>query len=182
MTEAAVNGLATSPALGKALGVSFQSILDEGGRRQIVFQTHVDQDTPLSAINALLDLMRTAVERQQAISERIDLAGKVDRETRNLAMFLEAAETIEHRQRLQWDEVGRKGPYDPDKLPARLRAERQQAKDSLERTKNAIKLYRKRLEELDRIIHHAPASPADSQLGVLHSEDAGNGGAGRAEA
>lgn len=181
MAEAGNGGLVTSSVLGKALGVSFQCILDEHGRRQLVFQTHIDQDDPLEKLNAILDRLRAAVERQQAMSELADLDRKIDGEMLNFPLFVEAAEKIEAQNRLMWEESGRKGPYDPEKLPPKLRGARQQAKDSLERSGNAIKLWRKRREELKRIIGYVTTGATDNLPGVLHGESAGNDGASRAE-
>ena len=36
-----------------ALGVSFRTLLDREGRREIVFQTHVDQETSTSELNEI---------------------------------------------------------------------------------------------------------------------------------
>jgi hypothetical protein len=170
------------PTATPALGVSFQIILDKEGRRQIVFQTHVDQHTSLTSINAVLDKLSAAADRQIAKAELLHLEGEVDRELRNLTMFAEALEQLDARTQLQWEESGRRGSWSPAKLPPKQAAERDQTKGSLERTKSAIKLYQKRIEELKVIVGDGTPSTADCHPCLPDREGAGDGIPGGPEA
>lgn len=116
-----------------ALGASYQFTLDKEGRRQIVFQMHVSVDTPRADIDALLDKIAGAADRQQAVYELREAYEALDGHKRALKGILEQRELLDSKAAEEYVQSNRKGEWGLDKLSApqkqqRLAIEQQIAK------------------------------------------------------
>jgi hypothetical protein len=146
-----------------ALGISFRSILGTEGRREIVFQTHIAQEAPASQLNEVLDKLSTAVDRQAAIAELVELHKNVEHATKEVAAFEAALEQKDAVSQLRWDASGKKGPWDPSKLPPNEQADRRNTKLGLDKNKTTVISLRERIAELEALVNaDAPVSSADS--------------------
>lgn len=121
-----------------ALGFSYQVVLDKDARRTIVFQAHVTNSTPVEGIHELLDKMGKAADRQIAIYElhqaQLDLEGQ-KRTAQSLAAQME---TMEQLAQARYEASGRKGDWDPEKMPTQEKQARGSLKVSLERYREGI--------------------------------------------
>jgi hypothetical protein len=142
-------------------------ILDKEGRREIVFQTHVDQDVSAETLNGLLDRLARAVERQQAVAELIEIRRGLETEIRQVATFEAALEQLDIASQTRWDEGPKNGPWNPEKLPPAERSARENTKLGIERSKGAVQYYRERIVELERMVSgDGSASATDHHLSV----------------
>jgi hypothetical protein len=159
LTDAPVTPAPAAPAL----GISFRSILGTEGRREIIFQTHVDQEVPASQLNEVLDKLTTAVDRQAAIAELVEIRKNVEHATKEVAAFEAALEQMDAVSQLRWESSDKKGPWDPSKLPPNQQADRKNTKLGLEKNRATVLSLRERIAELEALVNvDAPVSSADS--------------------
>ena len=150
-----------------ALGVSFRTILDREGRREIVFQTHVDQETATSKLNGLLDRLSLATDRQIARAELAETKRQLEHEEKQVEVFESALTQLDIVSQTRWESSERKGPWDPSKLPPTERQDRANTKLGVERSRGAVVALRKKVAELEVIVNgDALASSADSDARV----------------
>lgn len=172
MTEA-------QPATVPALGLSYRMILDKEGRREIVFQTHVEADIPPPQLNSLLDHMCAAVDRQVARSELEQIKKELENQVQQVQTFEAALTELDIASRTRWEASGKQGPWDPKKLPANDRQSRDNTKLGIDRSKRAVEAMRARIIELQTLVSgDGASSAADSGTGVSDSQVPGNGLAG----
>ena len=180
MTEAQAAKITAVP---DALGMSYRMILDKEGRREIVFQTHVDQDVSTEKLNGLLDRLARAVERQMAIAEMVEARRGMETEIRQVATFEAALEQLDISSQMRWDEGLKNGSWNPDKLPPAERSARENTKLGIERSKGAVQYYRERIVELEGMVSgDGSAGTANRHLGVSNREVSAHDGAGGAKA
>lgn len=60
-----------------ALGISFKASVGDG--KELVFQTHVPQEIEPKELNALLDKIKAAAERQGAFADLVQLENELER-------------------------------------------------------------------------------------------------------
>lgn len=128
-----------------ALGISFQCEVGQG--RQIVFQTHMDSEAPLPWINAILDKLNAAVERQTAKIAVEQLEHQRNLRKATLTTLQADYSMIEARKvkdRDTWVSEGRRGPY---KESDKELTHKQQMKNALERAEAEVKEFERMLEE-----------------------------------
>ena len=154
------------PGPAPALGVSFRTILDRDGRREIVFQTHVDQEISTLVLNVMLDRLSLAVDRQIARADLAEAKRQLEHEEKQVEVFQAALEQLDISSRARWDSSERKGPWEPSKLPPAERQSRDNTKLGVERSRGAVLALRKKVEELELVVGDAPSSTADCDTGV----------------
>ncbi len=151
------------PINSPALGVSYQARLDREGVRSIVFQTHVDQETPAAVVNALLDKLALAVDRQMAKTELVELAQEEQELHKRIATFNASFSSMEVQSQQRWAESNKKGAWDPDKLPPQERTARTNLKNGLEQDKERLIRLRARVQALQKVVdgNGSDASPSE---------------------
>jgi glutamate synthase domain-containing protein 2 len=141
------------PGTVPALGLSYKTILDREGRREVVYQTHVEQDVEPGALNALLDKLTKATDRQIAQAELASLAAEESELDKRITRFRSAAAELDVRSKARWESSGKHGPWNPDKLPPQERSERQNIRNSLDQDKERLVRLRARAEELRQVVN-----------------------------
>ena len=150
-----------------ALGISFRTLLDREGRREIVFQTHVDQEISTFVLNKMLDRLSLATDRQIARAELAETKRQLEHEEKQVEIFESALAQLDIASQTRWESSERKGPWDPSKLPPTERQDRANTKLGVERSRGAVVALRKKVAELEVIVNgDAPASSADSDARV----------------
>lgn len=94
-----------APALGFSLQIGI------GKDRQIVFQSHLDQDAPLQKLNLLLDKINAAADRQiarTAIEDHKRLIAQREAALRNLKLDFVMIEERERLQEAAWNQDSRR--------------------------------------------------------------------------
>lgn len=90
-----------------SIGISLQVALH--GQRQLVMQSFIDRDCERAVLDALLDKLRDAGERQYAWGQVEDIKLKIVQEHRNALQHqvrIESADTALHKE---WSNGGRRG-------------------------------------------------------------------------
>ena len=90
-----------------SIGISFQCALH--GQRQLVLQTFIERDCPVGALDALLDKLRDASERQYAWGQVEDLQLKIRQEYINAEQQRVRIEHTDQQIRDNWEKSNRKG-------------------------------------------------------------------------
>ncbi len=161
MTEART--VVTTPAL----GASYQFILDEKGKRQIVFQLHVPVDAPAEDINTLLDKIARAADRQQAYYELIEAHEAIVGHRRALKGILEQRELLDRTAEEQYNQGDRKGAWSLDRLSAPQKQQRLAMEQQIAKWKEGLERWEADIERLTPLVNgHAPDFRADHHTGV----------------
>jgi hypothetical protein len=147
------------------LGVSFKGILDKEGRREIVFQTHVDRDAPLDALHALADKVYAVIDRQIAKTELVECQERIEGATRRITMAQTTLEKLDDSSRKRYEESNKRGEWHPDKLPPQERSQRENTVVSIDRDTTEIKQMRERVAHLKKVVD-GTAGAADRSTGV----------------
>lgn len=121
-----------NPVPGVAIGISYKCALGDG--KEMVLQTHVDSETPLPALNAVLDKLRMASERQAAYGDLVQLEQALQQHQNGLQNALEQQAKLEARQ-----EPGRRGP-------AKLSVADQKAKENFDTSMDQFKKMIERIQ------------------------------------
>ena len=90
-----------------SIGISFQCALH--GQRQLVLQTFIERDCSVGALDALLDKLRDASERQYAWGQVEDLQLKIRQEYINAEQQRVRIEHTDQQIRDNWEKSNRKG-------------------------------------------------------------------------
>lgn len=128
----------TAPALGISLNAQFAA------GRQVVFQTHVAQETAPEEINRLLDKMNAAVDRQEAFYRIEELENALERDKQILYSITHNMENVEQNMQLKYEARGKRGEF---KLSPQEAIQKKQAQDNLVRQTEIVKLAEKRLAD-----------------------------------
>ena len=123
---------ATTPAQGAApaLGFSVQVALDKEGRRTIVFQSHVGVEDDSKALNAVLDKVMAAADRQIDAYRLSDLIRTEQEYVRQLA---HAKEDLVRIDKQHQEEFETKNPGRPFRAAPPQKAQREAAVTHIDR-------------------------------------------------
>ena len=160
-----------------ALGFSVQYALDEG--KGIAFQSCLDLECTAAQLNAALDKMVAAAERQQAKLRLPKLRGELARLEKTQARATEdmfrldsEAELEEVNWQREFTESGRRGPFKLSAVQAQTKRNRdnsrENAKITFERLEEDIRLRKAEISELEAMVN-AASSANDSFPSVQHS-------------
>lgn len=127
-----------------ALGISVKTQASEG--REIVFQTHIAQDASIVDLNALLDKMTAAADRQSAKAALITLYRDLEDHEKQLRQLEEDYSNIEANAAALWAKNGRKGDYKPNQRDA---AQKQQVEANVKRWREVIGKLKLRIAEFE---------------------------------
>jgi hypothetical protein len=90
-----------------SIGISLQVALH--GQRQLVLQSFIDRDCERPALDALLDKLRDAGERQYAWGQVEDIKLKIEQERRNATQHQLRIEQADTALKQNWENGSRKG-------------------------------------------------------------------------
>lgn len=149
-----------------ALGFSYRGVVDEG-QKELVFQSHVPVDASAEEINAVLDKVRIAVDRQKAFYDLQRAKANFDRE-------LLKTEEIEKQMVLQqqaymasWEASGRKGEWNEERIPAKEKQVKISLLQSLTASRGLLQRHDDEIKRLSRLVNgHAPDFGTDSNAGL----------------
>jgi uncharacterized coiled-coil protein SlyX len=135
-----------------ALGISYKINVDKDGRREIVLQTHVASDQPIHVLDAMLDKMRKAMDRQAAVYDlekaREDLASLVS----TLHEF-ESQVALQHElSRARWVQENRRGEWAVERLSAQERTAVDGINQSILKYRGAIERAQATIERLEPLV------------------------------
>ena len=133
------------------IGVSFNFKIDD--RREIVAQTHIERDASSAEVDATLDKVRTALERQKTISDLADFKTKLKYDEKKLEQLREDFVRIDQRHRADWEQSSRRGEF---KLGTKEQSERNNALTTIDRYELEIKLDRENLAECEAKLAKEP--------------------------
>lgn len=146
------------------IGISLQTTIADG--RTIVFQTHIVRDTPDAEIDQLLDKLYRAVDRQMAKRELELVKFEVADSEKSIKRLTENLGKLDERSRDAHYNSGRKGDWEPEKLPAQERANRNAVVVGLDKEMTALNRNKERLARLEAMVgNHAPNGSTDLHAG-----------------
>ena len=113
-----------------SIGVSYN--VQIAGSKSLVLQTFVARDADIAALNAALDKMRVAAERQAAFAALVDLQKELKQNEEFQARHAERMAQVDENLKAAWGRGNRKGDI---VLTAKERTEQQQAYANAEELK-----------------------------------------------
>lgn len=125
-----------------SIGISYQCELP--GKRQVILQSLVPRDCKIDDLNAVLDKMRTASERQYAFEMRDVLARQLEQEQKLADGHAERIAQVDQNVKNDWERRGRKGEI---RLTAKEESEQRQAYQNVEESKRRIAMVKKQIAE-----------------------------------
>jgi|GEM_PF-3775490 len=133
-----LKGTETAPALGVSLNAQFAA------GRQVVFQTHVAQDTTEGEMNNLLDLMNAVVDRQEAFYAQEQARRQLEVDENVLMNLVKRLGEVENNIQLKALADNRRNP----KPSPQDEVQKKQALDSLEEAKKRVAIDKAHLADL----------------------------------
>lgn len=137
----------TAPALGISMNVQVD------GNRQLALQTFVGRDDPPSVLNAALDRITKAVDRQVAKYMLVSLKKELHQHRKALEDQTKDKARVDQANRERWEETGRKGAYklDPKEKAAlaNIEASKQKYESEIADIEQRIKDKEAQIADLD---------------------------------
>lgn len=130
-----------------SIGVSYN--LQIGSGQSIVLQTFVPRDGEAKELNATLDKLRVAAERQWAFAERERLKMSLKSEEDMAAKQAMRIAQVDENIKASWSRSNKRG--DPV-LSAKERQEQAQAYNNAEECKNRVAAVKKSIADIEAII------------------------------
>ena len=128
-----------------AIGISLQIQLDQ--RRQLVFQSHVDQEQP-EALDKLLDRLTKAGDRQDA-KYHVEAVKRLLRQAeRNAVDTQNAMDRLTKAAYAEWEASERQGEF---KMAGSTAVDVNNSLKSLERFKEEIEAHKAEIERLEKL-------------------------------
>jgi len=129
------------------LGLSLNGELP--GKRSFVIQGHIERDCEVKVLNAVLDKMRVAMDRQFAFGALEQLKLQLEQEEKLAANHAARMAQVDENIRVAWTRGNKRG--DPV-LSAKERQDQQQAYAHAEECKKRIAAVKKNIAECEAII------------------------------
>lgn len=137
--------MSDTPAIGMSLSIEI------GRGRSIVFQSHIERDSDLPAINSLLDKITAAADRQQAKCAVEDLRHRYQLQKsalENLMLDFYKIEEREAKEEREWNaDPRRHGQW---KRSEKEETHRSQMQSALRRTDEETKELKRLLDEAEQ--------------------------------
>ena len=146
-----------------AIAVSIDHQISDG--RIIRFQTGVAQDAAPAELNALLDKLTAAMDRQAAKYKVEALTAQLAEDEKLYTLRLEDMTRIDAEAQAEYERKGdRRAPWSLDKLPAAKLSERKNADIFIGRLRDNIKEKRAEIASLTKMVSgHANGSATRSE-------------------
>jgi hypothetical protein len=157
-----------------ALGFSYQNTIREGKfgpQKSVVFQSHIPIDSDLATINALLDKLRIAGDRQILVYELDTVKDLLRDRLEKIAECEEQMVLQAQNWKATWDakveEGKRKGEWNEEEhLPAAERKAKINTLQSLTQWRADVIRYSKDIERLEILVNgHATEFSSNSDVG-----------------
>lgn len=132
--------MSEAPAIGFSISVQI------GEKQSIVAQTHVDQSASLSEINAVIDKVQAAMERQKLKVDLADWRKKLAFDEKKLRQIQEDFTRLEENHARAWESKGKRGEF---KLGLKEEADRRNAQSTIERYQQELALDRENIVECE---------------------------------
>ena len=147
-------GVGEAPALGVSINAQFAA------GRQIVFQSYVPQEAPVEEINALLDKLNNAIDRQESWYQIEQLEKEVERDEQILYSINHNMQEVEANMRARYEAGGKRAPF---KMSEKEVVQKKQAEDNVTRQTKILEGSKRRLEEARAKAgkRNVASSPAD---------------------
>lgn len=154
-----------------AIGWSYQANFGpERNPRSLVAQLHVPIDASPATIDQLLDMVRTATERQvawYALQEALEAVEGHKARLRELHLALYSAEET---ARIEYEASGRRGDWSADKMSVAQQKARLGAAQNLKDWEEKTERWKQRVVELTgKVYGHASVGGANSHAGHAES-------------
>lgn len=154
-----------------AVVVSLDHQISEG--RIIRFQTGVAQGASPAELNALLDKLTAAMDRQAAKYKLEALEAQVKEDERLYVMRQEDMTRIDEEARAAYERSDRRTPWSPEKLPANKLSERNNAAIFVKRLRDGIVDKRAAIATLTKLVGGHANGAANRGEGVQDRPSAG---------
>ncbi|HXO11935.1 MAG TPA: hypothetical protein VN871_06190 [Mycobacterium sp.] len=125
------------------------------GGSQLVMQTYIGRDAPISAYHALTDKLRRVIDRQAWKDMLAQEQETLRNSEKNLANFKRTFDSVEDRHAEEWKRRGKKG--DPV-IGAKEEAEKHNAKQGMQAGKEAIERSKATIAELQAKLNAEPVT------------------------
>lgn len=129
------------------------SVNEQIGHRSVVLQTHIASDCTTEELNALMDRLLAAADRQKLYYETKEERFKLQLNLDNHELQLETMQAdivrVEKEMKARWDDSGRKGDYKPS---ANERAQRLNLEKNVEAFGVNIARLKTAIAECDAIL------------------------------
>ena len=148
-----------------ALGFKFQAVYDKDARRSVVFETFLARDTSQNDLDAMLDKLRIATDRQIAFSELEEALRFKEDHARTLHALNAQMASIMELERLRWADSGRFGEWSEESMSVKEQEALKNIQVSIRKYKEGYERYA-RDEERARARLNGHANGSD--LGTDH--------------
>jgi hypothetical protein len=128
-----------------ALGLTVQ--ISIGEKRGIAVQTHVTRDCAEHELNAVLDKVTKALDRQNAKYRQHEIQARVDMQKKKLAEMMENHAKMFEKWQKDWDTGKRRGPFE---MTASQQANKVAMDNTFNQNKYELELLEIELGELEQ--------------------------------
>lgn len=148
--------------------IEIQVVFDrEGGRAFQMRLTPLALDISKEELNAHLDKVLAAVERQRAYYELLDEVHQLEQQLARIRKYESNLIGVEETSKAWWEAEGKRGPWSLKELTPNERNERERLRMALTNDRADAENRREKIEKLrKRMNGNADVSRADSQAGV----------------
>lgn len=130
--------------IARALGISFRAT--PANDREIVFQTHVEQDISAADLNVLLDRLAASVDRQAAKAQLVETRKLLEQHEKQRRQMGEDLANVDARALEAWEATGKRGPF---KLSPKDQTAKMQATANIARWDEEIAKLRTQIIDLE---------------------------------
>ena len=135
-----------APPFDVAITFSIEAKINQG--RSIVAQTAISRDASPEAINAVLDKVHAALDRQEAKALIKGLKITLERDSKTLETQVSAVEQLKQAYENEWSASGRKGSFE---LRGQQRSNVENQQKSMETLKERINTIKRDRAELEQV-------------------------------
>lgn len=129
-----------------AITFSIEAKINQG--RSIVAQTAISRDAPLANINAVLDKVHSALDRQEAKALVKGLKITLERDTKQLQQQVEQVGALKKSYENEWAASGRRGSFE---LRGQQKSNVENQEKSLAALKERIDTIKRDIGELEQV-------------------------------
>lgn len=133
----------------KAIATAITITSQVGTNRNMVLQTYIPRDFPVTEYHAICDKLVCAANRQEAMLQLEEEETNLALEEKTLKQQVEDFNAIEPRAQKAWEVSNRKGPY---KMNAQEAAQKVNAETNIRRFQEAIEKRKQRIAKYQAVI------------------------------
>ena len=133
----------------KAIATAITITSQVGTNRNMVLQTYIPRDFPLTQYHAICDKLVCTANRQEAMLQLEEEEANLELEEKTLRQQVEDFNAIEPRAQKAWEMSNRKGPY---KISPQEAAHKSTAETNIRRFQEAIEKRKQRISKYRAVI------------------------------